>query len=79
MVSGTEIIAEFGSEHARFDRPICCTSIDSVFRIAAHEEAFDPECLHRLCAEIAPVNDAGGADDRPAVHQGRGRRLHPSR
>ena len=53
--SGTEIIAELGAEHVRTDRPICYTSADSVFQIAAHEEAFGLERLHRLCAEIAPT------------------------
>src|SRR5829696_9008972 len=43
--SGTEIIAELGIEHMRSGRPICYTSADSVFQVAAHEETFG---LHRL-------------------------------
>jgi phosphopentomutase len=50
--SGTEIIAEFGAEHMRTLRPICYTSADSVFQIAAHEEAFGLERLYDVC-EIA--------------------------
>lgn len=38
--SGTEIIAEFGGRHIRTGEPICYTSADSVFQIAAHEETF---------------------------------------
>jgi phosphopentomutase len=47
--SGTEIIAELGAEHLRTGRPICYTSGDSVFQIAAHEQAFGLERLYRLC------------------------------
>ena len=52
--SGTEIIAELGAEHVRTAKPICYTSADSVFQIAAHEEAFGLERLLTLCEEIAP-------------------------
>ena len=38
--SGTAIIAELGDEHCRSGKPIVYTSADSVFQIAAHEEAF---------------------------------------
>jgi phosphopentomutase len=47
--SGTEIIAELGAEHLRTGRPICYTSADSVFQIAAHEDTFGLERLHALC------------------------------
>ncbi|HZP67955.1 MAG TPA: phosphopentomutase [Rudaea sp.] len=47
--SGTEIIAELGAEHIATGRPICYTSADSVFQIAAHEEHFGLERLYRLC------------------------------
>jgi phosphopentomutase len=50
--SGTEIIAELGAEHLSTGKPICYTSADSVFQIAAHEEAFGLERLYALC-EIA--------------------------
>ncbi len=50
--SGTEIIVRLGEEHLRTGKPICYTSADSVFQIAAHEEAFGLERLYRTC-EIA--------------------------
>ena len=48
--SGTEIMAELGAEHVRTGKPICYTSADSVFQIAAHEEAFGLERLYETCA-----------------------------
>jgi hypothetical protein len=50
--SGTEIIARFGDEHIRSGKPICYTSADSVFQIAAHEQEFGLERLYAVC-EIA--------------------------
>ncbi|HVW91861.1 MAG TPA: phosphopentomutase [Devosia sp.] len=50
--SGTAIIAELGEESIRTGKPICYTSADSVFQIAAHEEHFGLERLYRVC-EIA--------------------------
>ncbi len=47
--SGTQIIAELGEEHLRSGKPICYTSADSVFQIAAHEQAFGLERLYTLC------------------------------
>ncbi|MBN8726354.1 MAG: phosphopentomutase [Xanthomonadales bacterium] len=47
--SGTAIIAELGEQHLATGRPICYTSADSVFQIAAHEEAFGLERLYGLC------------------------------
>ncbi len=53
--SGTAIIKDLGPEHIRTGWPICYTSADSVFQIAAHEECFGLDPLLKLCAEIAPV------------------------
>lgn len=53
--SGTEIIARFGAEHMRTGAPICYTSSDSVFQIAAHEKTFGCARLLKLCQDIAPV------------------------
>lgn len=50
--SGTRIIEELGEEHIQTGKPICYTSADSVFQIAAHEEHFGLERLYQLC-EIA--------------------------
>jgi phosphopentomutase len=55
--SGTEIIAALGEEHVRTGRPICYTSADSVFQIAAHEEAFGLERLYALCAVARELVD----------------------
>lgn len=47
--SGTTIIAELGEESIRTGKPICYTSIDSVFQIAAHETHFGLDRLYQLC------------------------------
>ncbi|GLP85291.1 phosphopentomutase [Tritonibacter mobilis] len=52
--SGTTIIADLGAEHMKTGLPICYTSADSVFQIAAHEECFGLERLLKLCADVAP-------------------------
>ncbi|NDW46983.1 phosphopentomutase [Ruegeria sp. PrR005] len=52
--SGTVIIDCHGAEHMRTGRPICYTSADSVFQIAAHEETFGLDRLLALCKAIAP-------------------------
>ena len=53
--SGVPIIAALGDEHLRTGWPICYTSADSVFQIAAHEEAFGLDRLIALCQAIAPT------------------------
>ncbi|MCM2561452.1 phosphopentomutase [Lutimaribacter sp. EGI FJ00015] len=53
--SGTEIVARLGAEHLRSGWPICYTSADSVFQIAAHEEAFGLDRLLDLCRTVAPL------------------------
>ena len=50
--SGTQIIAELGEEHVRTGKPICYTSADSVYQIAAHETHFGLERLYGLCALV---------------------------
>jgi phosphopentomutase len=47
--SGTVIIAELGDEHVRTGKPIVYTSADSVFQVAAHEQAFGLDRLYRFC------------------------------
>jgi len=47
--SGTEIIEKLGLEHISTGKPICYTSADSVFQIAAHENHFGLERLTMLC------------------------------
>ncbi|WP_193989089.1 phosphopentomutase [Alloyangia pacifica] len=53
--SGTVMLDQFGPEHQRSGWPICYTSADSVFQIAAHEESFGLERLLDLCEKIAPT------------------------
>ena len=53
--AGIPIMHDLGAEHLRTGWPICYTSADSVFQIAAHEEAFGLERLYRLCADLAPL------------------------
>lgn len=47
--SGTEILDRLGEEHIRTGKPICYTSADSVFQIAAHEGHFGVDRLLDLC------------------------------
>jgi len=53
--SGMPIIAKHCAEHLRSGWPICYTSADSVFQIAAHEESFGLKRLLTLCSDLAPV------------------------
>lgn len=53
--SGTEIIARLGAEHLGTGWPICYTSADSVFQIAAHEGSFGRDRLLELCQRAAPL------------------------
>ncbi len=52
--SGTNIIEEEGARHIETGWPICYTSVDSVFQIAAHEKAFGLDRLLDLCRGLAP-------------------------
>ncbi|WP_226549199.1 phosphopentomutase [Celeribacter naphthalenivorans] len=53
--SGTEVIKEFGAQHIATGWPICYTSADSVFQIAAHEDHFGLDRLLKLCEDLAPT------------------------
>ncbi|MCR4268298.1 phosphopentomutase [Nitratireductor sp. ZSWI3] len=55
--SGTEIIARLGEEHIRTGKPICYTSADSVFQIAAHETHFGLDRLYELCRIVRGLVD----------------------
>ena len=52
--SGTDILRLCGEEHMRSGQPICYTSADSVFQIAAHEDTFGLDRLLALCEALAP-------------------------
>lgn len=53
--SGTTILSEEGERHMQTGWPICYTSADSVFQIAAHEETFGLDRLLGLCQAVAPI------------------------
>lgn len=55
--SGTEVIDRLGDEHLRTGWPICYTSADSVFQVAAHETAFGLERLYAICEAAKPIFD----------------------
>ena len=68
--SGVPILRELGAEHIRTGKPICYTSADSVFQIAAHEEHFGLERLYEICkiaAEIFHPMRVGRIIARPFV------------
>ncbi len=52
--SGVPIIAQHIEAHLQTGWPICYTSADSVFQIAAHEDRFGLDRLLKLCADLAP-------------------------
>ncbi len=56
--SGTVIIEELGAEHLATGKPICYTSADSVFQIAAHVDVFPVPELYRLCETARKLCDA---------------------
>ena len=47
--SGTDILVRLGDEHIKTGKPICYTSADSVFQVAAHEQHFGLEKLLQFC------------------------------
>lgn len=53
--SGTQIIEELGALHVQTGFPICYTSADSVFQVAAHEHSFGLGRLLDFCETIAPI------------------------
>lgn len=68
--SGVPIMNEFAVEHLKSGKPICYTSVDSVFQIAAHEDAFGLERLYEVCkigAEIMHPMRIGRVIARPFV------------
>ncbi len=56
--SGTEIIKELGEESVRTGKPILYTSADSVWQVAAHEEAFGLERLYKICKSARILCDS---------------------
>lgn len=73
--SGTTIIDELGEESIRTGKPICYTSIDSVFQIAAHETHFGLEKLYALCEtafQLTEKLNIGRVIARPFLGEHRG-------
>lgn len=73
--SGTDIIRELGEEHVRSGKPICYTSADSVFQIAAHETHFGLERLYELCETVRKLLDTlniGRVIARPFIGENAG-------
>lgn len=69
--SGTEVIKEFGAEHARTGKPIVYTSADSVFQIAAHEEIIPIERQYEICQTARKIlkneHEVGRVIARPFI------------
>ena len=66
--SGTAIIEELGPEHLATRKPICYTSADSVFQIAAHNDVYPVPELYRLskvAREICDTYNVGRVIARP--------------
>ena len=55
--SGTEIIDRLGQDHIRTGKPILYTSADSVWQVAAHEEAFGLDRLYSICKSARKLVD----------------------
>ncbi|HVK90073.1 MAG TPA: phosphopentomutase [Mycoplana sp.] len=55
--SGTDILAHCGEEHIRTGKPICYTSSDSVFQVAAHENHFGLDRLLAFCQTVRLILD----------------------
>lgn len=53
--SGMPILRALGEEHIKSGKPICYTSADSVFQIAAHEGHFGLERLYEVCEIAAKI------------------------
>jgi len=73
--SGTQIINELGELHMQTGFPICYTSADSVFQVAAHEHSFGLARLLEFCDAIAPILHAqkvGRVIARPFVGDAKG-------
>lgn len=56
--SGTDILVKLGDEHIKTGKPICYTSADSVFQVAAHEEHFGLEKLYHFCETARELLDS---------------------
>lgn len=70
--SGTTIIKQLGELHIKSKMPICYTSADSVFQIAAHETVFGLDELYRICQiarDLLDEMNIGRVIARPFIGQ----------
>jgi len=58
--SGTDIIDQYAEQHIKSGLPICYTSADSVFQVAAHIEHFGLDNLYRYCEKVRELLTASG-------------------
>jgi len=68
--SGTDIIRDLGEAHLQSGKPICYTSADSVFQVAAHEDSFGLDRLYEFCEtarELLFDDNIGRVIARPFV------------
>ena len=68
--AGIPIVSELGAESVATGKPIAYTSVDSVFQIAAHEQAFGLDRLLEICrigAELMHPMRVGRVIARPFV------------
>lgn len=68
--SGTVILEELGEEHLNTGKPICYTSADSVFQIAAHTDVISLDKLYELCKvarELVDPYQIGRVIARPFI------------
>jgi phosphopentomutase len=68
--SGTDILVKLGDEHIKSGKPICYTSADSVFQVAAHEDHFGLERLLDFCLvarELLDKYNIGRVIARPFI------------
>ena len=73
--SGTVILDALGEEHMRTGKPIVYTSADSVFQIAAHEDAFGLDRLYQVCEiarELVDELNIGRVIARPFIGECKG-------
>ena len=54
---GTDVLDWFGEEHIQKGMPICYTSVDSVFQVAAHEKYFGLQKLYDFCQAARELLD----------------------
>ncbi|MGD1817511.1 MAG: phosphopentomutase [Pleomorphochaeta sp.] len=71
--SGTKIIQELGAEHDKTGFPICYTSADSVFQIAANTAIIPLKKLYDICEvarELCDKYNIGRVIARPFIKEG---------